>query len=276
MSTSDPFEEFEFRPLTEGLGFHRRTEKKLQPMPSSTGSSRADTPLQFKPMESSLPEIQMPLSARSSARDLDKNLDPRPTLRRAPLDEMKSPPALEPGGSTTVDDILKSLQTKRKVDFQENAAGVAPAKKISDRPALAYRNSTPDFSSFVLDGMLVTAGSLACLIVLLLVTKVDLFGILTQTDDVTVYLALSGLFASIAWIFLTLTRVFMGFTPGEWVFDQRIDLPQNLGTTMYTLRVLARSTLVVATGLVTLPILSLIFRQDLAGMITGASLLKKV
>jgi hypothetical protein len=284
MSTSDPFEEFEFRPLTEGLGFHRQSEKK-QPPASSVSSSpgRPDNSLQFKPMGSALPEIEMPLSARGSALglNLDKNLEAKPALRRAPLDEMKPQPAVEPGGSTTVDDILKTLQTKRKFDFKEGAESVSSAagaspKKLGDRPALAYRNSVPDFSSFVLDGMLVTAGSLACLIILLLVTKVDLFGVLTQTDDMTVYIALASLFTSIAWIFLTMTRVFMGFTPGEWVFDQRIDLPQNHGTTMYVLHVLARTTLVVATGLVTLPILSLIMRQDLAGLITRAPLLKKV
>ena len=135
--------------------------------------------------------------------------------------------------------------------------------------------SAPDLSSFILDAMLVTAASLACLIILLTVTKVDLFAAISRADDSSVYLALVGLFATVTWIFLVMNRVFMGHTPGEWVFDQRIGLPQAFGTAEYSLRVMARSTLILLTGLFLLPLASILMRQDFAGQITGANLLKK-
>ena len=61
MTTTDPFEEFEFRPLTEGLGFHRQNEKKAAAAPAA---------FEFK---GQLPEIEMPLSSRAG---LEKTSDP--------------------------------------------------------------------------------------------------------------------------------------------------------------------------------------------------------
>lgn len=243
--TTDPFEEFEFRPLNEGLGFHRRPEKKAE-----SGSK-------FEMKSSALPEIEMPMTSRTGTPDL------RQPLRRQPAEETR-----QPDSGSTVDEILKTLQSRRKMDFDESVR--------TEPPAQAYRISAHDISSFILDGMLVTAATLACLIILLMVTKVDLFGVVTQAGDEVVYLALFSLYAGIAWIYLVMNRVFLGYTPGEWVFDQRVGLPQEHGTALYSLRVVARTTLVVATGLVPLPLLSVLIRKDLAGMITGAGLLKKV
>ena len=244
---ADPFEEFEFRPLTEGLGFHRPEQTKA----ANTSLSTLQAPTNSAPasltLNNSLPEIEMPLSSFRS------------TPTKAPASPV--PP------TSTVDDILKTLQSKRVLDF-------ADQKQTSQGPI--YRHSSPDFSSFILDGMLVVAGTLSCLIVLLMVTKVDLFAALTQSSDMGVYASLVCLFAGITWIYLVMNRVFMGFTPGEWVFDQRVGLPQKFGGFEYSLRILFRASLVILTGIFTLPILSVIFRQDFAGMISGASLLKKV
>lgn len=249
--SSDPFEEFEFRPLTEGLGFHRQADKK--PAPSSSSSFE---------LKNSLPEIEMPLSPRAA---LEKPVEPRTSLRRSPLPEESK----TTDSSGSVDEILKTLHNKRKAEFIEQ-------RNAAENQGPAYRTSAPDISSFILDGMLVTAASLACLIILLMVTKIDLFGVITQTDDTTVYLTLFGLFAAVSWIYLVMNRVFLGFTPGEWVFDQRVGLPQKHGSAEYCLRVTARSTLVVLTGLIVFPIVSMVMGRDFAGQLTGAALLKKV
>jgi hypothetical protein len=237
--TADPFEEFEFRPLTEGLGFHRKNESK---------QASAPAPASFE-MNAGLPEIEMPL---------------RQPLRRPTPEPAQAPTE----SSTTVDEILKTLQNKRRLDFEET--------KKPQPAAPALRMSAPGFSSAILDGMLVVAGTLCCLIILLTVTKVDLFGLLTQSEDLTLSFAFYALFAGVAWIYLVVNRLFLGFTPGEWVFDQRVGLPQNHGSAGYSMRVVLRSTLVVATGLFPIPLLSMIVRRDLAGLISGVNLLKKV
>ena len=245
--TTDPFEEFEFRPLTEGLGFHKKTEPKSSLIEPARFELK-DTQLK----DSRLPEIEMPSTpSRRPVADLPKN----PTA-----------------GAETVDEILKTLQNKRKLEFQETSNH----KRLDQTTAPAYRSSYPDISSLILDSMLVTAGTLACMIILLMVTRVDLFILLNQVGENTVFITLGAMFAAVAWIYLSLNRVWLGFTPGEWVFDQRVGLPAQRGTASYAWRVLFRTTLVVASGLVVLPLLSILLRQDLAGQISGVQILRKV
>jgi hypothetical protein len=74
------------------------------------------------------------------------------------------------------------------------------------------------------------------------------------------------------WIYLIGTRSAMGFTVGEWAFDLRLGQPHQKLTSKYVWRVLLRSTLVLATGVVVLPALSMLFRVDVPGFITGLRL----
>lgn len=257
--SNDPFEEFEFRPLTEGLGFHKKSEPRqagrsaAEPARFELNNGIPEAPTQLK--DSRLPEIEMPQ-----------------TQVRRPVADLPTKPGSKPtAGTETVDEILKTLQNKRKLEFQEQGS-----KRLDQSTAPAFRTSFPDVSSLILDSMLVTAGTLACMIILLMVTRVDLFLLLNQVGENTVFLGLGLMFAGVAWIYLALCRVFLGYTPGEWVFDQRVGLPAQLGTTVYAGRVLLRATLVIATGMFLLPLLSMIVRQDLAGKISGAELLRKV
>ncbi len=74
------------------------------------------------------------------------------------------------------------------------------------------------------------------------------------------------------WVYLIAMRSAMGFTIGEWALDLRLGQPHQKLTSKYVWRVLFRSTLVLATGVVVLPALSLLFRVDVPGFITGLRL----
>ncbi len=64
--------------------------------------------------------------------------------------------------------------------------------------------------------MLVLAASLLCMIVLLVVTKVDLIGNLSNPDSQgMIYLSTISVFGMAAFVYLTLNRIFIGCTPGE-------------------------------------------------------------
>lgn len=230
---ADPFEEFEFRPLTEGLGFHKKTESP-----------------KFE-LKNNLPEIEMPALS--------------------PAKRNQSEPTSAPSASSvgSVDEILRTLQNKRQIDFK------ASAQLNQQNQTTTYRASAPDISALILDSMLVIAASLACLIILTVTTQVDLFSVLTQNSDNVAIISLFALVGACSWIYLTINRMFLGFTPGEWVFDQRVGRPEEQPSAPYQLRVLLRSTIVVATGLFLLPAISMILNQDFAGMISGAQLVKK-
>lgn len=253
----DPFEEFEFKPLTEGLGFHK---KKSQ---SPTLNLDDSSPSPF-------------------ANDLLKNkglelIDDTEGDLRPPLPRKKANLSINSNENTSeknqaVDEILKTLQKNRRFDFENTSQKNLSAPNTKE----TFKNSVFSFSAALLDGMLILAASLLCMIIVLVITKVDLIANLSHPDsEGLIYLATAAMVASVSFIYLTLNRIYIGWTPGEWAFDQRIGKPEELNRAIFSLKVVARSLVVIATGFVLLPLLSLLFNKDLAGSITGARLYKK-
>ena len=250
----DSFEEFEFKPLTEGLGFHKKSPAKQPARPEAAKKSLfrgqiTDSDVYIQP------ELSSPLPRKEAKRD-------------APL-ELKKESTLLPE-TDTVDEILKTLHSKKKITQTAN-------NKISNTPKVEkFLPSSWDFSASLLDTMLIFALSLLCLIVLLLVTQIDLFANLSNPDqEYVLYGSLVALFATMSWIYLVANRLFLGFTPGEWVFDQRLGTYQQFGTIGYALKVCLRSLIVIGTGLVVFPIISFIMNKDIVGKALGLELFKK-
>jgi hypothetical protein len=71
------------------------------------------------------------------------------------------------------------------------------------------------------------------------------------------------------WAYLVVMRLFMGASVGEWSCHLRLGQPVQRIKRSYVLRVMARTTLILLTGVVTLPIFSLILKRDIAGDLTG-------
>lgn len=72
-----------------------------------------------------------------------------------------------------------------------------------------------------------------------------------------------------AWSYLIMMRIFMGASLGEWSCQLRLGQPIQRIRTGYALRVAARTTIILLTGIVTVPLLSLFLKRDLAGEMTG-------
>ena len=79
-------------------------------------------------------------------------------------------------------------------------------------------------------------------------------------------------FAALTWTYGIFARSLVGFTLGEWTCDLRLGQPQERIQARYILRVIFRSTLVLVTGGVILPALSLFFGKDIAGKLSGLKL----
>lgn len=244
-ASADQDDDFEFKPLTEGLGFHKKAQDKQ--------------------------EKQSPKNSNSLKFQADQSMDLsiNPPLPRKGFDSVQSLKK-SPAPATTVDEILKTLNEKRNIDFQSEK------QKLNEPAPVVWKKTTWDVSASLLDAMLVTATTLLCLIVLLVVTRVDLFANLYNPDaQGMVYLSLFGLVASVTWIYLVGHRVFLGFTPGEWVFDQRLGTPEQFGTAEYALKAITRSTIVLFTGLIVFPIISLAMNRDYLGQLLGIELVKR-
>ncbi len=76
-----------------------------------------------------------------------------------------------------------------------------------------------------------------------------------------------------SWLYMVVSRGIMGSSLGEWACDLRLGQPHERLRANYILRVAVRATIVLATGLVVLPLLSLLIGRDLAGSLSGLKLL---
>lgn len=261
----DPFDEFEFKPLTEGLGFHK---KKPAAPAESKGTEEAPP---------SDPFAKNTLRSQGLELIEEPGADPlRPPLPRKSRVTIPTAPEhtaeINSDGSKAVDEILKTLQKNRRLDFESSKEKLSQVSKKEE-----LKKSTWSFSAALLDTMLVVAASLLCMIVVLIATKADLVGNLSNPDAYgMIYISMFSVLAGVCFIYLVGNRVFIGCTPGEWAFDQRVGKPQELNTAAFTVSVIARSLLVIATGFIVLPVLSFLLNKDIAGNLTGARLYKKV
>lgn len=257
----DPFEEFEFKPLTEGLGFHK---KKTPP-------AKQEVELDAFTSQDLIKDHGLELIEEGS---VDPLRPPLPRKAKATGSDLTEVGGATAPATAAVDEIIKTLQKNRHLDFEKSKVA---KRHMNTAKAEELKPAVWNFSCALLDGMLVVAATLLCMIILLVITRVDLIGNLTRPDSAgMIYLATVTLFAGVSFIYLVVNRIYLGYTPGEWAFDQRVGRPEDVGTMSYLLKVTARSLLTIATGFVVLPILSLIFGYDIAGAITGARLLKKV
>ncbi len=239
-------DEFQFRPLTEGLGFHRK-------------SSETSGETTFKKQFASSVEVTTLLPRKGMGNKSSFSSD---------LTKKNNQAAIQT--NNTVDEILKTLSQKKNLDF------IDQKKILKETPPLSYSPSSFDLAAGLLDGMLITATTLLCLIILLVITRVDLFTNLTHPDSQGIlFFSLAGLVAVISWVYLVGNRIVLGFTPGEWVFDQRLGKPEQLGSADYSLKIAARATAVIATGFFLFPLFSFVFNSDLLGKALGVELMKQ-
>lgn len=77
------------------------------------------------------------------------------------------------------------------------------------------------------------------------------------------------LFALVIWTYLIFMRAFMGASIGEWTCNLRLGQPIQRFKISYLFKVIIRTTLIMASGIILLPLLSLLLARDLAGDISG-------
>ena len=255
--SSDLFDEFEFKPITSGLGFQNQKKK-----------AQSESPLS--------PKINLPFQGALGGLELEGEITPE-TTRNTTSDFERSASAekvhakANPSSSPSkVAEILGTLKQQRQLQAQAE-----PVKKKKTENSL-YKESSPDFSALILDSMLVIALALTCLILLILVTEADLVQIALASSQSLILLSAGALLAMISWSYLILTRMYLGHTPGEWVFDQRLFLPSEASKLSSRAKLVWRTSLVVGTGWIALTFLSFVFRRDFAGMMSGAKLYRKL
>jgi hypothetical protein len=301
---ADPFDEFEIKPLSEGLGFHKKSiplseqikksglvESRTAQMPSLSGEEREQIragamanskPREFtdllkaleKPIGGSVGPSRMELKTRSEGVKVTEPL-PQPGSHKkragSASAEMEMPRPESP--------IFPSLKIQRPARSPLNKAieNAGLKRGAADSPVTMLERAPVAIPSAILDGIVVFALSLVFLVALMTVTKVDLAALVFRTGlDVPTRFAFCALFASVMMMYVVISRSFFGRTLGEWTFDYQMGDDQQHKSAAYPLRVLLRSILVFATGLIVLPLLSLILNRDLLAPPSGLQLYRQL
>jgi hypothetical protein len=300
MSSMDPFDEFEFKPLTEGLGFHKKSVN-LKDGLKNTGVLEAE--LQGLPL--SVPKNMLEDAPKVSGKKHTFE-DVLSALEKTPLNRSASQPALqftealprEKQGSPTAREKHQAMEPEMPQPLQSPfplpSAYKGPSKKPAAlnipeaRPSTGMRRGAADspprrlvpvsvsFASATLDAIIVFALALVFLIALLAVTKVDLAVVMNNLNkDRMTQISLGVLLIAVMQMYAIISRSFFGRTLGEWTFDMQLGQDKEQTSQSYPLRVTLRSLLNTLTGLVVLPLISLLMNRDLAGQLSGVQLYRQ-
>lgn len=127
-----------------------------------------------------------------------------------------------------------------------------------------YQLSLWSLVASVIDGLVLVAMSCLFMMVFVKITKIPISRGMAS-DFAVIYLVAS-------WLYMITTRFFIGSSIGEAACDMRLGRPQERLSGSYFTKVIIRATLVLATGVVVLPLLSLIFGKDVPGYLSGLKL----
>lgn len=117
--------------------------------------------------------------------------------------------------------------------------------------------------------------SLSCLflIAFAFIVHTPIGGVMRSAGGLGLRQMFLPIFLVSCWTYMVVLRVFFGFSIGEWACDLRLGQPSQRRHPTYLFKVALRATVLVATGVVTLPLLSLILGHDLPGRLSGVRLI---
>lgn len=270
----DPFEEFEFKPITDGLGFHRNQKplnEKAAPVVTEQRTSTPQAPKQTKSVagQSAAAMFSTPLP--------NKKLN-TVAIDTSDMDSYQTRAATAQSQThDIVDEILKNIETtKQKASQQLEIPRNQVTKVITSKVEPVYKASGPLFTAMFLDLMLVIASSLLFLVALLAITKIDLLQNIKNPDDQgAVYIALFMLVCGVGFIYYVTFRSFLGYTPGEWAYDQKIQVRGDKVDFFALTKIVLRSILVMVSGGVILPLISWAFDRDFLGEFIDLPLVRR-
>lgn len=185
---------------------------------------------------------------------------------QTPMDILEIPiserePSLEP-----VD--IHSLFRKDFPNISESTQFHRGSRRGSGRQVVAW-----SALAALIDGLILFSISCFILLAFAMTMKVQMQTVLAMYQS---SFFKYGIFAEVllGFFYLVTLRTFLGFTLGDWACRLRLgNLKQRLQR-FYSLRVIARTLLIFATGFITLPLLSLILNRDLPGSWVGLSLIQ--
>ncbi len=275
-------DEFQFRPLTEGLGFHKKTVDLKEEMEKSEEISNQNT--KVIPMASNLDLIDLPTNDLQDRVNQLLNSIPSEEEKKAEQKAMDveidndMPEIIDPISKTDIDINEIPLEEPQKREKDSDIQFEIPKLDLSTEPETTPKNpssryQSANYGASILDAVVITGMFMVFTSLLLMVIDVDIFSIVLHPMAVTQdYLSVVALFFSSIILYQVLARSFYGSTLGEWAMDLRVGSPEQLNETSYSVKVFVRSLLLCATGVIVMPLLSKILGKDILGHLLGIPL----
>lgn len=275
-------EDFEFRPITEGLGFQKE-EIKEEPSIKREAHARSQTDSH----KAFLDETGAASSGqiRPDVQNLiDETLQPEPK-QTSPFENKILPREGEKPKSQIPTLNPRTYAKHPTMDFRDTpdynlkrtqALLEKERAELSETEVPKYHKTLGHVACYIFDGIVVLGLVSLFAASLSFATGIDLWALaLTSELTVSFYITLAIMALTVLNIYMTLTRSFFGSTLGEWAFEIQVGTDEQRQSLLYPARIFSRALLNTVTGLVIFPLLSFIFRRDLLGQITGAELLIK-
>lgn len=174
-----------------------------------------------------------------------------------------------PVNKKVVRKIIQNRWLKNQLDFSDENIGFhgGPQKKPGLRLALWT------WLSVTIDGLLLLALTSFSVVIFSILMKTSARHLILEVfSQPRIGVVFGFLFALIFWCYLIFMRVFNGATFGEQSCSLRLGQPMQRMQSNYILKVALRTTLIMITGVLPLPILSLFFKRDLAGDVSGVKI----
>ncbi|MNK08044.1 hypothetical protein D3C87_259680 [compost metagenome] len=190
-----------------------------------------------------------------------------PREREAPLPSRgPNKPSLPEDPDSKLDEVFKK---GKGLSFDQNTgfhSGPSAKRK-------GYRLAMWSFLASIIDGLILIAISCVFMVMFSLVVHspfAEVLKVIQHSQHRLLFFAEVMMGAS--WLYLIAIRGLMGASIGEWACNLRLGQPHERLGSFYILKVAFRSTLILLTGVIVLPFLSMLFGRDVAGIVTGLKL----
>jgi hypothetical protein len=251
----DNFDEFEFKPITEGLGFHKKNQKpKLDLSDTLKGKSMPNAP-----------------GSRMGQSQFSKVAEEK----IAPGADPRSPQPTRPSTRSQTPAQQTNLQRPRQPQYQINQTEFIEEPKATpqSRRQFIKEEISVALPSIFFDSIVIVGLTGLFLFATFLIARVDPINVIKMIpNDPMTAMGVGVLVFSLIQGYLLVSRAFFGSTLGEWAFEIEVGTPEEQMSALYPIRILWRSALTTVTGLILLPLISLALGQDIGGKLSGINL----
>jgi hypothetical protein len=252
-------DDFEFKPLSEGLGFH----KKVIDLQDHHESGHAQ---HIMPLQQNVPAFN-------------------PSLRNKSIIETKksgAPPATRTASNPSLGTGINSHaqlwgKSHQRPQAQTNTQRVDQNKINQKNVVHGVRDnllaSATSWPAAIFDSTMVLGLVLVFSAAIFAITRIDLSELIEMLrTEGAAQISAVILLVSVYGMYTVTCRTFFGKTLGDSVFYYQLGTPQDQASVIYPVKVFFRSLLIAFTGFILLPLLSTILNKDVAGILSGVSI----